>query len=151
MSAYIVSIETMHRVVSAVRDWCDAQETRCGEPCPALLSHPEKLLPGKVRPMRQGNTEATLLGQMLFEMNQRAVRARYGSRGDEYEVIPFYEFRRDPVSNVRAYKSIQNLLYQCTEGDVDQEPLYQALTRFADMLARRIVMDLPEYESSEWS
>jgi hypothetical protein len=99
MSAFIVSAETMHRVVQAV-----------------------------------GDTEApTALGRALFDMNRRAVLARYP--GDEdYAAVPPYQWVPRKMSAIEAFKAIECLLYQCSEGNVPDEPLFATLVAARDRL-----------------
>lgn len=87
------------------------------------------------------------LGQKILEMNARAVQARYGDNQDpglfEFEIL-------SNVSKVQSYKSLQCLLYQCTEGSVPDEQLFQRPEAHENRLARHIVNSLPEYETAEW-
>ena len=93
------------------------------------------------------------LGEAMFQLNVDAVNARYGEgeaakfRPLNYQYLPSFAF----VSRVGVYKALTCWLYQCSEGDVPQRPLF----RFFDeqvrpALADTIISDLPEYERADW-
>lgn len=87
------------------------------------------------------------LGQAMFELNCNAVSQRYNepANGSEYR----YGVAAT-LSAVQAFKSLKCWLYQCSEGDVPDTPLYQVMDKVSDRLAHHIVSSLPEYERAEW-
>jgi hypothetical protein len=93
---------------------------------------------------------AQIYGRALYAMNHRAMVARYGARAGDCNEKDTYVFTRRPTTLVQQYKSIQCLMYQCTEGDVDKDPLFLELDAVAADLARRIVQAHPEYATASW-
>lgn len=109
MSAYIVSHDCVHRVVVALRamrgDFMDR--------------------------------DRDLLGMELLQMNRRACVARYGD--NNVEQVDGYRYvepmPKDGHLIVQVYKSLRCFLYQCSEGDVPDEPLYLVLLDVRDKFA----------------
>ena len=91
------------------------------------------------------------LGKAMFALNIAGVNDRYKDRGAK-SFRPL-DYRYTPVhgSPVQVLKSLQCWLYQCMEGDVVKQPLYQF---FHDTVERHlmssIISDLPEYQAAEW-
>jgi len=90
------------------------------------------------------------LGVMLHAMNCAAVAARYEGRegkapGFKYECTPY------PVPLAQSIKTLECLKYQCSEGDIPKEDLYQSLESVLsgakDTLLRQVC---PEYDRAEW-
>jgi hypothetical protein len=84
--------------------------------------------------------DAELVAYDLFEMNCEAVDSRYG-QGEWKEFHPdAFQFKRVlPPQSVQAYELIRELIYQCSEGNVVESELYQALKELHNRLAHRIV------------
>lgn len=101
MSAFIVEHACISRVVLALRS-----------------GRPEYL-----------RVDPDSLGMMLLDMNRRAVVARYGD--NSVEAIEPYRYIEPmgghPHLLVQVYKSLRCYLYQCSEGDVPDQPLYLQL------------------------
>ena len=129
MSAFIVSDETMHRVVDAV------QESN------ACLHN-------------MGLTKATkpdLIGRALYHINELAVRARYGdNRPPDLTAPQTYRHKPSLSSEVERYKAASCLLYQCSEGDVPETPTFRALADLTRAIGHRIIAQLPEYRAAAW-
>lgn len=51
---------------------------------------------------------------------------------------------------MQALKSLRCWLYQCSEGNVPEQPLFKALERYAGDLAFHIVAELPGWNAAEW-
>ena len=97
-------------------------------------------------------------GRQLWDMNCAAVDARYPSH-DKAAHEAFSWRCTFPKSgnapDIRAWriehvKSLQCLIYQCSEGDIDQQPLYKALRKKERETLGEIVLSLPEYEAAAW-
>ena len=91
----------------------------------------------------------TKIGRKLFLLNRKALRARYGC-GEHLRVPEFVFEKWADASPVAQFKAISCLLYQCTEGNAPNSPLYDELNRAAGELARAIVQELPEYDQASW-
>jgi hypothetical protein len=121
---------------------------------------PLRLLPG--------TPSLTVIGRKLFELNIEAVRQRYGRADDMVPdgwQIEDYQYNEPPPvpgcpSEIDSLKAMHCLIYQCSEGDVPERPLYQTLVETSQMLEQRIrdkhmagpgaIEDLPAYQRAEW-
>lgn len=99
---------------------------------------------GKDLSTRQGRIA---LGTAMHELNCKSVDVRYGA-GDS--AGKGYEYRAKVVDAVQAYKWLRCWIYQCTEGDIEQDPLYITMEKVSDAMAHHIVSSLPRYEQAEW-
>ena len=66
-----------------------------------------------------------------------------------------FEYVPAGVANTRndllqAHKSTACLLYQCSEGDVPENPLYKALEELRSALAEHLVTSTPEWDAALW-
>jgi hypothetical protein len=138
MSAFMVNTNVMAKVVTAILLNFDKfhGEGTCRR---ALLAAPS-----------DAQKEAgTKIGRNLFLMNRRALGARYGC--GEHLSLPEFVFERwADATPIAQFKAMCCLLYQCSEGEVPNTPLYGELNRAAGELAQRIVQDLPEYDKASW-
>jgi hypothetical protein len=138
VSAFIVNSNVMAKVVTAILlnlDTFDDEST-----CRAALL---------AAPANAQKEAGTKIGKKLFLMNRRALCARYGC--GEHLSLPEFVFERwAHASPIEQFKAMLCLLYQCSEGNVPNSPLYDELNRTAGELAQRIVQDLPEYEKASW-
>jgi hypothetical protein len=91
------------------------------------------------------------VGQALFDMNVFAVEARYG-QGEAKEFRPLdYQHKIAFHENlIQSYKSLQCLLYQCSEGDIPETPLYKAMTELKQIIADEIIGNMAEYNKAKW-
>jgi hypothetical protein len=142
MSAFIVDIECMDRVVRGLVLVADLLD-------PAA--------------------DPTTIGRDLFQLNVEAVRQRYGN--DIEDMMPAtgwkpndYRYTEPPVVPgcpplVDSLKALHCLLYQCSEGTVRNEPLYEALEAAgaklelairATTLWRGDIENMPAYKLASW-
>ena len=139
MSAYVVDDETINRVVTHLDNDDRARWN--------LEQIREALGTATVQP------EA--LGLAMFKLNVEAVGQRYPdlkSIEDMPGEIGHYEYahRIELCGRVQALKSLECWLYQCSEGNVPERPLFQAMQSMAHSLAMDIVASTPEYERAKW-
>ena len=95
------------------------------------------------------------LADAMLAMNIDAFRQRYSIRTvlSDLEYINLDKRKWHPLeafSEVQFFKSLQCFLYQCSEGDVDEKPLYKALADVEATMPADIKRDSPEYEAAEW-
>lgn len=145
MSAFIVETETIDRIVT----WVDGKLYR-GHPY--LYSKFGEAVGVNCRPTEwqivHSDKLPNVLGQKLVAMNVAAVDQRY----EERNPVDMYRWRRAlETSPVQALKSMQCLLYQCSEGNVPEWPLYKVLDDAISYLAQHIVERMPEYEKASWA
>lgn len=93
------------------------------------------------------SAEAQRLAADMYAMNVRAVNGRYG---DDTPEGPYAFGGGNLRGRIATYKALRCYLYQCSEGDVPEEPLYKALDTWAQRLADEIISALPEYEAAPW-
>jgi hypothetical protein len=138
MSAFMVNTNVMAKVVTAILlnlDKFDGEATRRV----ALLAAPN-----------DAQKEAgAKIGQQLFLLNRRALRARYGN-GEHLRPPEFVFEKWADATPIEQFAAMRCLLYQCCEGKVPDSRQYQALNRAACELAQGIVQDLPEYKKAPW-
>ncbi len=90
-------------------------------------------------------------GNKLFELNQKAVMARYPEDKTNYAQIHKFEWKDRSVSDLQFLKSVQCLMYQCSEGDVPNTELYKWLEVLERCLMAHIINKMPEYNQAAWS
>lgn len=93
----------------------------------------------------------TNLGKKLLDLNVRAFRERYEDRitVDDGE----FELDRDAAhcSRMQLLKSLQCLIYQCSEGDIPEtSPLYERMEEAEKRLMGEIIGEMPEYNEAKW-
>jgi hypothetical protein len=156
MSAFVISAAHMDRVVSGL----------IGRDCF-----------GQIVPQFHGaytadatysTCKASTIGRRLYSMNIEAVTCRYPAAADRPADMPgpanahrlptgyAYAGRlcgapRTLAELVDAYKAIQSLLYQCSEGNVPDHADFQELTAAAGAIAERIIQALPQYKDATWA
>jgi len=126
MSAFIVEPETIGIVARVV---CNESER----------TYPEKM---------------TNLVNALWEMNERAVDDRYGAQPFGPYIRPDVRVpgitssdMRSPFGSLpkgRAFRATSCYLYQCSEGDVPELPLYRRVKDALNRLAHSIAHDVTE-------
>ncbi|MBA4192508.1 MAG: hypothetical protein C0467_31460 [Planctomycetaceae bacterium] len=155
MSAFIVSEVTMSRAVAALataEERANTYPTTGGNAfSDTAVALARAILAGdaaaafgladEIHESAQGSIDGlTMLGRKLYALNQRAIIARYGDRpDDDFQAIPEFtydsawaesadegdwSFKEDECPKISA---LSCLLYQCSEGDVPNDPLYQRI------------------------
>ena len=150
MSAFLVERETLDRITQGLMlgTLNEDYEPRC---CPT----PRELY-GTGNLQCSDNRARKALGEALWSMNLRALHARYGTaevRWESEEVAHGYTPAVPPDGSTtlpQFVKSLDCLLYQCSEGAVPEESLYRELERYRDQVNARIVAGLPEYDEATW-
>jgi hypothetical protein len=131
MSAFVISTETMQRVIAAITD---NGKTHDG------------MFAGKYLVRTSGDLDR--LGNELFALNGQAVQARYPG---EPVALPDFSYR--PLGAIpleHRFMAIQCLLYQCDEGKVPQNALYKALEKAGDWIANQIAYRAARAQKTPW-
>lgn len=86
----------------------------------------------------------------LNSLNSLALKVRYNE-----EPAPGYKFCEVKYSNassnpIQLLKSLNCLIYQCSEGAVVETGLYKKLLEVKADLSADIISDLPEYDQAVW-
>ncbi len=91
-----------------------------------------------------------VLGKMLFDLNCKAVDARYGAGDNAGET---YTYKPMPHNNIyQVLKYIDCLIYQCSEGDIPEtSDLYDAINQLSGEIAHKLVEAMPQYQQADWS
>lgn len=153
MSAYVVDPETVNTIV-AMFETAKNQEGQY----PARF--PDMRYLGDNEFLRSAVVDPAELGRTMYAMNINAVEQRYSDHNDlpgtydENDRLCEYKYRSrllTPPTPHQAYKSLQCYLYQCTEGNVKDLPLYKSLDLYLSELAKHIVEQMPEYDHAKWS
>lgn len=129
MSAFIVTEETIRRCVEGVRELLTKQRVDYAWP-----------------------HDPSDIGQALWDMNESAVRQRYPGEGNDLpgSEITEYRHRKGYYNNLQQIHALQCLLYQCSEGNVPETPLFKATTLVAGEIALHVVRNLPAYDKLAW-
>jgi hypothetical protein len=154
MSAFVIDAGAMDQVIRALFG-----RTRYGQIVPRFDG-------AFTAPGHPGSADPTETGRKLFTMNVEAVTQRYldcranpkdlpGPAGAHLLPTAYRAPERlarplDQATMVACYKAIKSLLYQCSEGDMPDSPLYGELERAAGQIAGDIVRDLPAYQAAAW-
>ena len=135
MSAFVVEKATIDRIVTAVWPWARGGGSfHVAEPPKALVQ-----IIGQ-----DCNLDA--LGQMLWDMNRRAVAQRYA----EDPTPAWYNWENRASDQEQLFMSVCCLLYQCSEGNVPEEPLFEALDQYKVVLALKIAHQVCECQGARW-
>lgn len=92
------------------------------------------------------------LGQLVMLMNVDALRACYPNHRHDLEQreAAAYTFTARPETAGYALKQLDCLMYQCSEGDVSERPLFEALIRMRQILTDRVLDTVPSYAAAPW-
>ena len=146
MSSYIVENETINRIVNFISHCADGSGYDGGR----IITADIKWMIEKHNIEVGNDDQRWALGDKLQAMNCNAYQQRYGGDNVTYWETS-YQFTYDfPPALIQAVKSMQCLLYQCSEGDVPDMPLYKALSAIIDSTAMLIVTSSPEYKIADW-
>jgi hypothetical protein len=140
MSAFVISITQMDLVVTAI---CSADQVY-GQHIPQFAG--EHTI---------DDSAATRIGRALFAMNVDAVTQRYSAKDAaeywEVSLAKTYTYTRPRVVvPAAAFKAMQCLQYQCSEGNVPESDLYRELEAAQAIIARKIVEAMPSYQRAAW-
>ena len=138
MSAYVVDFSTITKIVRHIERQHMAK-SNCSYQIDRILMEAGYDLDDKEESFR--------LASDLLAMNVAAVNQRYL---EDEKPEPFkWESATLPLGkfgHVYAYKALRCLLYQCSEGNVPEWPLYEAIDDIANMLACDVVESSEDYE-----
>jgi hypothetical protein len=135
MSAYMVTSKTINRVLNFIANDRDCTQYRTD--LAHTFGHNLNI-----------DEERAKLGAEMFELNREAVSQRYPNA--RQMVAGEYAFANDNCDMLQALASLECWLYQCTEGDVPQQPLYTAFKDIEHWLAKRIIHNLPGWRACQW-
>ena len=145
MSAFMVSEQTISTIAASI--WSASLATQGV----GIYLATEKFKDIENILDRYNEISESKLARELYKMNADAVNQRYGTA--DFENVPKIKsglalMRYDKPAII--VKMLDCFLYQCTEGDVPDRPLYKAVELFRDSLCKYIVSRLPDYENAAW-
>ena len=129
MSAYVVSDEVIQRALT-------------------LWAYPEQYT---ARPALE---YVHSLGREMLALNNKAVYDRYSHHTKcadmltEPEEINNFKFHHNMATRLQAYRALDCLLYQCSEGDCPETAIYKTMEKMLHNTAAELVCGLPEYEAA---
>jgi hypothetical protein len=97
----------------------------------------------------------TELGRELLELNIEAVRQRYNDEAVRNENANCYKYEEPAdIENcspaVAAWKSTECFLYQCSEGNVPETPLFKIMHDHNEKFGQRILKKLNKFYDAVW-
>lgn len=96
----------------------------------------------------------TTLGKKMLGLNAKALMSRYDDELSNFipEIESFKFSDQMPPDIYQLYKSVQCLIYQCSEGDIpEKSQLYSDLNKLLDQIAHTITTNSEKYENAKWS
>jgi hypothetical protein len=99
-----------------------------------------------IKPYPKTDKELEEFGQKLYDLNASAVNQRY----NEKSPAPIYKLGYDTVDIFQTLKSLQCLIYQCSEGDAPAQALYEQLRELERAIALKIINEMPQYKKAQW-
>jgi hypothetical protein len=150
MSAYIIPADQMNRIASFLAYGCIGQHHRAVEIAEDHFGQSSNL-PSRFN--LSDDSEVKRLAECLYWLNRAAVSQRYSCPELAKPALEYRAWLEDgPITEtpVQAYKSLRCLIYQCSEGDIPETPLYKALVNYAAAIAAYIVCSTPEYDEAAW-
>lgn len=155
MSAFVVSNDTINRILYALqlREVQRSLRWRGVSVWPSYTTGEgsDEVLHAADQEYPESGSIVTL-GRSMLALNVEAVNARYGERG--VKITPphnGYMYRDSPCSLVEGYKALQCWLYQCSEGNVPETPLFKLMDSVSNDIAHLIVAELSDYKQAAWA
>ncbi len=140
MSSYVVDPETINVIVSGLH--AGSGKSRAFPDIHSDVEHEW----GHQELFVNDTSDTAILGQALYDLNIEATSQRYpddardqlpGSYADA--VLAKYTWKFKHVDLIMVYRAIGEYLYQCSEGDADENKLFVALKNYRNALARKFI------------
>lgn len=137
MSAYIVNDQTINRIIATLEQCKDFGD---------YINYPT--LTAELCAMMTECKPAEF-GLKMYRLNLAGVEQNYSE--DLSDLKNYYHYRPVMVDTPKQlYKSLHCFLYQCDNGENDNDSLFRALDDFRSHLARWLVEQSREYDGLEW-
>ena len=138
MSAFVVEDQTINEIVN----FLEFHES----------SWPGRIVFKETNILLNSEEGPKQLAEEMFKLNVEAVNQRYGeNEAHNFRPLDFkFGYVAAKVAPVQAFKSLKCWLYQCSEGNVPETPLYKTMDQLSGWIAETIVRELPEYEQARW-
>lgn len=154
MSAYVVKNEVINRILSGLN--------YSGYGCSYGLWHLDYDWLKALKGAQGTKADRELLGHELYAVNVASVQYRYqdsppddlpGSIDLATGKSPApYEYKSIPAPTIyQLHKDLDCWIYQSCESEATRnDPVYQAITDFKNLIANRLVENLREYAQASW-
>ena len=86
----------------------------------------------------------------LNTLNSLALKVRYNEEPTPGYLYSGIKLSETPRNKIQCLKSLQCLIYQCSEGEVVKTGLYKKLVEVQNQLQDLIISDMPEYKQAVW-
>lgn len=120
----------------------------------ACMSYEKAAAAQAGRPVKFQPMEYATIYRVLERMNAEALKERYDDPIEENTApaVPPYHFPStgSQAERVQFIKLLECYLYQCSEGDTEQSPLYIAMDGLKRTLYEELIHSLPEYDAAQW-
>jgi len=142
MSAFLIGHDTMDRII------CLLQKKEI--PGLETFTGPEAI---------PDFNAATDLGRQLYDLNSAAMIVLYKNPGADPDFFESYSYRApaNGLSIPESYKALCCFLYQCSEGDVPEHPMFKQLEHVAETmdvvylaLNSQHISDTQAYQLAPW-
>jgi hypothetical protein len=91
------------------------------------------------------------LGNDLSDLNWQAVCVRYKNHDDlDNPLLGDYSTKPPSLSKPAMVKTLDCYLYQCSQGNIPKNKLFQTVCDLRARLVRSIIESLEEYQSAPW-
>jgi hypothetical protein len=141
MSAYVVSDDTINKVVSFL-----TIKTRRNN----LHGYGTRRLQANGHDLSNKEDQREL-AEKMFELNCESINQRYGEgEAEKFRSLNFEYHFTTQTNQYWALKALRSWLYQCCEGNVMETELYQTMEAVSCDIALAIVEQSPEYEKAPW-
>lgn len=135
MSSFVVSEECMNNIINGL-----------------FWNHEFKQLYGYMLEKAGYNSSKDFqrLREELYCLNARGTGQRYSNDQILHTLIQFDWKDNSHVNEWQVLKSMQCLLYQCCEGDTDEQALYKFLDKVIDCWKDYLISKVKEYQIAKW-
>lgn len=100
-------------------------------------------------------------GKALLRLNLMAFYDRYKDSDNISDEIKqeiktsmkeykYFDVPLKEREKIQVLKSIECFLYQCSEGNIPEEPLFKALEQIKENIKDYIINEIPEYNQAIW-
>lgn len=151
MSAFVVHPEVINETVAWLRHDASTRQMFSGQPSTLGQARDAILELGwDVEDL----DDCRELAEAMFEMNVSAVLQRYPN--DTRETAPGYDanqFAYRPAGTPEAVEAMKHLEcwhYQCSEGDIPDQPMYRTFEKVVCLIATAIVRSSDAWDNAPW-
>jgi len=98
----------------------------------------------------QSQKKFKIVFMALNSLNSLALKVRYNEEPSPGYKFCSIKYTEASSCKIQLLKSLQCLIYQCSEGSVVETGLYKKLIEVKNDLQDLIISDMPEYKKAVW-